>query len=179
VIAFRNVFGGTVRDHAVTTFLDPQTPGPIHRISVDDWKTDACPHHGPSLAISADGTYHVTWFTDGLARKGLFYARSSDGGATFSEPMPVGRSDRNPSHPYLIAARGALWLAWKEFDGEKTTVSAMVSRDEGRTWSVAKVLAETSDASDHPLLATQGNRVFLSWQTQAEGYRFMSLEDVR
>jgi hypothetical protein len=179
VVAFRNVFGGTVRDHAVTTFLDPQTPGPIHRISVDDWKTDACPHHGPSLAISADGTYHVTWFTDGLARKGLFYARSSDGGVMFSEPMPVGRSDRNPSHPYLIAARGALWLVWKEFDGEKTTVSAMISRDDGRTWSVAKVLAETSDASDHPLLVTQGNRVFLSWQTQAEGYRFMSLEDVR
>jgi hypothetical protein len=55
----------------------------------------------------------------------------------------------------------------------------MISCDDGRTWSVAKALAETSDASDHPLLVTQGNRVFLSWQTQAEGYRFMSLEDVR
>ena len=61
----------------------------------------------------------------------------------------------------------------------KTTVSAMISRDEGRTWSVAKVLADTSDAPDHPLLVTRGNLVFLSWQTQAEVYRFMSLEDVR
>jgi hypothetical protein len=179
VIAFRNVFGGTVRDHAVMTFLDPQTPGPIHRISVDDWKTDVCPHHGPSLAISADGTYHVTWFTDGLARKGLFYARSSDGGATFSEPMPVGRPDHNPAHPYLIATKGALWLVWKEFDGDKTTVFAMTSRDDGRTWSAPKIAAETSDASDHPLLVTRGERVFLSWQTQAEGYRFMALEDAR
>ena len=178
-IAFRNVFGGTVRDHAVMTFLDPQTPGPIHRISVDDWKTDVCPHHGPSLAISADGTYHVTWFTDGLARKGLFYARSSDGGATFSEPMPVGRSDRNPAHPYLIAVKGALWLVWKEFDGEKTTVSVMTSHDDGRTWSAAKIVAETSNASDHPLLLSRGGRVFLSWQTQAEGYRVISLEDAR
>ena len=178
-IAFRNVFGGTVRDHAVMTFLDPQTPGPIHRISVDDWKTDVCPHHGPSLAISADGTYHVTWFTDGLARKGLFYARSSDGGATFSEPMPVGRSDRNPAHPYLIAVKGALWLVWKEFDGEKTTVSVMTSHDGGRTWSPAKIAADTSDASDHPLLVSRGGRVFLSWQTHAEGYRIMPLEDAR
>ena len=40
-----------------------------------------CPNHGPSLAISAEGTYHVTWFTDGLARKGLFYTRSTDSGA--------------------------------------------------------------------------------------------------
>jgi hypothetical protein len=179
VIAFRNVFGATVRDHAVTTFLDPQTPGPIHRVSVDNWKTDVCPHHGPSLAISADGTYHVAWFTDGLARKGLFYARSSDGGATFSEPMPVGRSDRNPAHPYLIAAKGALWLVWKEFDGEKTTVSVMTSHDGGHTWSAAKIADDTSDASDHPLLVSRGGHVFLSWQTHAEGYRIMPLEDAR
>jgi hypothetical protein len=147
VIAFRNVFGSTVRDHAVTTFADAWTPGPIYRVSVDDWKTDACPHHGPSLAISPDGTYHVTWFTNGLVRKGLFYARSADGGRTFSVPTPVGRPDRNPSHPYLMAAKDALWLVWKEFDGERTTVPAMVSRDNGRTWSSPTVVAEASDAS--------------------------------
>jgi hypothetical protein len=39
-IVFRNVFGGTVRDHAVMTFADPWTPGPVYRVSVDDWKTD-------------------------------------------------------------------------------------------------------------------------------------------
>jgi hypothetical protein len=178
VIAFRNVFGGTVRDHAVMTFADARTPGPIYRVSVDDWKTDICPHHGPSLAISADGSYHVTWFTNGSVRKGLFYARSSDGGHTFSNPVPVGRPDRSPSHPYLIAANGALWLVWKEFDGEKTRVPAMTSQDNGLTWSTPSVVAETSNASDHPLLVANGQRVFLSWQTQSEGFRFIPLEDV-
>ena len=176
-VVFRNVFGGTVRDHAVTTFTDAWTPGPIYRVSVDDWKTDVCPHHGPSLAISAEGTYHASWFTNGLARKGLFYARSADGGRTFSDPMPVGRVDRNPSHPYLMAAQGALWLVWKEFDGERTTVPAMVSHDDGRSWSSPTVVAETSDASDHPLLVANGRQVFLSWQAKREGYRLMPLED--
>jgi hypothetical protein len=178
VIAFRNVSASTVRDHAVMTFADAWTPGPIYRVSVDDWKTDACPHHGPSLAISPDGTYHVTWFTNGLVRKGLFYARSADGGRTFSVPMPVGRPDRNPSHPYLMVAKDALWLVWKEFDGERTTVPAMVSHDDGRTWSSPTIVAEASDASDHPLLVTNGKQVFLSWQAQREGYRFMPLENV-
>jgi hypothetical protein len=177
-LVFRNVFDGTVRDHAVTTFIDPRTPGPIHRVSVDDWKIDVCPHHGPSLAISADGTYHVAWFTDGLARKGLFYARSADGGKSFSAPMAIGRSERNPSHPYLVATKDALWLAWKEFDGDKTTVPVMRSHDGGLTWSEPAAAAETSDASDHPLLAANGARAFLSWQTRAEGYRFIPLEDV-
>ena len=178
VVVFRNVFDGTVRDHAVITFDDPWTPGPLHRISVDNWKTDACPHHGPSLAISPGGAYHITWFTNGSVRKGLFYARSDDGGWTFSEPMPVGRAERNPSHPYLVAAKDALWLVWKEFDGERTTVPAMVSHDNGRTWSSPIVVAEASDASDHPLLVTNGKQVFLSWRAQREGYRFMPLENV-
>jgi len=160
----------------VTTFADPQTPGPIYRVSVDDWKTDACPHHGPSLAISPDGAYHVAWFTNGRARRGLFYARSTDGGRTFSDPMPFGRP--GASHPDLAAVEGTLWLAWKEVDGETTTVLAMASHDNGRTWSEPKAPARTSDTSDHPLLVTNGREVFLSWQTQAEGYRLVPLENV-
>jgi hypothetical protein len=132
-----------------------------------------------SIAVSDDGAYHVSWFTNGLAHKGLFYARSPDGGRTFSDPMPVGHFDRNPSHPFLIAARNALWLVWKEFDGEKTTVPAMISRDNGSTWSTPIVVAETADESDHPLLATNGARVFLSWQTRSEGYRLIPLEEAR
>ena len=53
----------------------------------------------------------------------------------------------------------------------------MISRDNGSIWSTPIVVAETADESDHPLLATNGRRVFLSWQTQREGYRFIPLED--
>ena len=76
VVLFRNVFARTVRDHAITTFSGPLTPGSIYRVSVDDWAIDVCPHAGPSLALAPDGTYHATWFTNGSARKGLFYARN-------------------------------------------------------------------------------------------------------
>ena len=76
----------------------------------------------PSLAISQAGTYHVTWYTNGSVRKGLFYARSQDGGRTFSEPISIGRPDRNPSRPYVIAGPDGTAMVWKEFDGSKTTV---------------------------------------------------------
>jgi hypothetical protein len=121
VVVFRNIFPGSIRDHAVTTFTDRWTPGPIYRVSVDDWKTEVCPHAGPSLALSPDGAYHVAWYTNGSVRKGLFYASSSDGGRSFSAPMRIGDADRNPSNPYLISVGDQLWLAWKEFDGTKTT----------------------------------------------------------
>src|SRR6516162_3515159 len=138
VVLFRNVFGGTVRDHAITTFSGPLTPGSIYRVSVDDWAIDVCPHAGPSLALAPDGPYHVTWFTNGSVRKGLFYARSTDAGRTFSAPMPVGRDDRSPSRPFVVAVPGAVWLAWKEFDGNQSTVSVMRSGDTGGTWTAPK-----------------------------------------
>jgi hypothetical protein len=177
VVLFRNVFADGVRDHAVTTFVDPQTPGPIQRVSVDDWRIDACPHHGPSLAVAADGTYHATWFSDGSARQGLFYARSTDGGRRFSTPLPIGAPERQPSRPFVLALPDAVWLAWKEFDGAQTTVAVMVSRDGGIGWSAPAVVAQTADASDHPLLVSDGRRALLSWLTRNEGYRLLPLED--
>jgi len=129
-----------------------------------------------ALAVAADGSYHVAWFTSDTTRKGLFYARSGDGGQTFSQPLRIGDPARSPSRPFLLAADRTLWLAWKEFDGEHTTVRTMASRNGGRTWSEPMTAAQTGDASDHPLLITNGTQVFLSWQTRAEGYRLLPLE---
>jgi hypothetical protein len=38
---------------------------------------------------------------------------------------------------------------------------------------VARTVAETADASDHPLLIARGDHVFLSWLTKNEGYRLI------
>jgi hypothetical protein len=176
VVVFRNIFEDSVRDHAIVTFADPTTPGEVYRVSHDDWQINACPHHGPSLSISAGGTYHMTWYTNGKARKGLFYARSQDGGRTFSNPLPVGRPDRSPSRPYVMAGPHGTAIVWKEFDGEKTIANLMTSHDDGLTWSKPAAVAETTDTSDHPLLVSNGQSVFLSWMTKADGYRIQPIE---
>ncbi len=177
VVLFRNIFDGSVRDHAIVTFKDPRTPGPLRRVSVDDWKIDACPHQGPTLAIGADGSYHAAWFTDGSARHGLFYARADNGDVPFSEPRALSSPDRQPARPFLLAAGNALHLVWKEFDGEQTLVRWQASRDSGRRWSSTRTVASTADASDHPLLIAHENQAYLSWLTKTEGYRLVPLKD--
>jgi hypothetical protein len=176
VVAFRNIFEGSIRDHAIVTFADPQTPGEVHRISKDEWQIAACPHQGPSLTIGPAGTYHVAWYTNGKVRKGLFYAQSRDGGRTFSDPLPVGDPAKGPSRPYIIAGPQGTAMVWKEFDGEKTSVKLMISADDGETWSEPKVLANTTDSSDHPLLVSDGHQAYLSWMTKADGYHFQPIE---
>ena len=176
-VIFRNIFDGGVRDHAVMTFTDVSTPGDIHRVSNDDWQINACPHHGPSLSVAQNGIYHVVWYTNGKARKGLFYAHSRDEGRTFSAPMALGQPGRNPTRPFVLAGPAGTVMVWKEFDGEKTSVQMTISRDDGETWSPPKTIGSTTDTSDHPLLVANGRQVYLSWMTKADGYRLTAIED--
>jgi hypothetical protein len=176
VVVFRNIFEGSVRDHAIITFTDQGTPGELYRVSVDDWQVAACPHQGPSLSIASNGTYHVVWSTNGKLRKGLFYAQSHDGGKTFSEPMPIGQPNKGPSRPNVMTGPQGTAIVWKEFDGEKTSVNLITSTNEGKTWSQPRVIATTSDSSDHPLLVSDGRQYFLSWMTKADGYRLQLIE---
>lgn len=176
VVMFRNIFDGGIRDHATITFSDAGKPGPLYRVSDDDAKIDACPHQGPSLAIGSDGAYHATWFALGRKLKGVYYAHSEDGGKTFSEPMRIGDANAQISRPYVLAAGGAVYLAYKSFDGEKTSIDLMTSHDAGRTWSKPRTVAATANASDHPLLVAHQTTAYLSWLTLKEGYRLIPLE---
>jgi hypothetical protein len=175
VVVFRNIFEGSIRDHAIVTFTDQGTPGEVHRVSEDDWQVAACPHQGPSLSIASNGTYHVVWYTNGKVRKGLFYAQSRDGGKTFSEPMSIGQPGKGASRPYVVTGPQGTAIVWKEFDGEKTSVSLITSADDGKTWSPPRVIATTSDSSDHPILVSDGRQYFLSWMTKADGYRLQPI----
>jgi len=175
VVLFRNIFDGGIRDHAVITFSGA-TPGPLYRVSDDDAKIDVCPHQGPSLAIGKDGTYHATWFALGRKLKGLYYAHSEDGGKTFSVPMKLGDANSQTSRPYVLAEGDTVYLAYKSFDGVKTSIELMTSRDSGKTWSKPRAIATTQDASDHPLLIANQTTAYLSWLTLKEGFRLIALE---
>jgi hypothetical protein len=175
VVLFRNIFEGGVRDHGVMTFRDAVTAGPVRRVSIDDAVTDSCPHHGPSLAIDANGAYHVVWMAVGRKLKGAFYARSMDEGASFSDPLPLGSKGAQISRPFVLSGSDGLHIAWKEFDGERTTVIVITSKDNGASWGAPRRVLDTADHSDHPLLITDGSATYLSWLTSIEGYRLVSI----
>jgi len=173
VVMWRHIFPGMVRDHAIME-IPPLGEAPLRRVSEDNWHIDACPHHGPALAVGIDGAFHAAWFTEGDARKGLFYATSSDKGAHFSAPEAIGDPARNAGRAQLLAAGKDLWLAWQEFDG--TIVSIHARKKTAAGWSAARVAATTDDASDLPVLVARGTQPFLSWLTAKEGYRLIALE---
>ncbi len=174
VIAYRAIFPGGIRDQA-TQLITSKGAEPIRRVADDNWKTDACPHHGPSIAVSGSGKYHVAWFTQGTKRAGVFYANSSNQGLSYSNPVRVGGEGANVSRPYLLAIDRQVWLVWKEFDGTASSVYLKHSQDDGVSWSEPRAFAKTTSYSDHPLLLRQDQNVYLSWLTRTDGYQLIKV----
>lgn len=173
VALWRHVYGKNVRDHALLRLDGTSAP---QRASQDGWEIDACPHHGPALAIGG-GVIHQTWFSNAPQRQGLFYARSGDGGKSYSTAIPIGNFDAQAGHADLWSQGNQVWLVWKEFDGDNGVVYAMTSSDGGAKWNNPRKLASTPDNSDYPLLVSDGKRVYLSWNTLKEGYRLIPVAD--
>ena len=174
-VIWRHIYDGGVRDHAAAR-VDGGAVTMLSRVAVDDWPVQACPHHGPALAVDDMGRWHVAWYTKGNNRKGLFLARSDDGGRSWGAPAAIGNPAQGPGHPALMAVGRTLWLAWKEFDGESASIKVQHSTDGGGTWSEAVAAARTWNASDHPQLVALDGKAKLSWATRDEGWRLFDLE---
>ena len=174
VIVYRAIFPGGIRDQA-SQVISAKGAEPVRRVADDDWKTDACPHHGPSIAVSGSGKFHVAWYTQGSKRSGVFYANSTNQGISYSMPTRIGSESANVSRPYLLAMGQQVWLAWKEFNGTDALVYIKQSVDDGKTWGAPQMVSKTNGYSDHPLLINRGDVVYLSWLTRVDGYQMIKV----
>lgn len=171
-ILWRHIFNKNTRDHALIKMNPDNTPAALTRVTFDDWHIDACPHHGPDLSIDNNENIHIAWYTQGVKQQGIFYRRIDklDNNLEIKHSMD---STAGASHPQVLSHQDTIYYAWKRFDGEKTEVILKTSKDNGASWSTNKVIAQTDNASDHPLLVSHNDKVYLSWLSRSEGYRYI------
>ncbi|MFI3220950.1 MAG: sialidase family protein [Methylococcales bacterium] len=174
VVVWRHIFDGGIRDHALVKFKDWQTPDTMQRLSQENWKIDACPHHGPAIAIAKSGIYHAVWFSGAESKQGLFYGYSTDQGKHFSESINFAKE--GASHPFVLAMNKQVFVTWQTFDGKVNRALVMKSTDEGKTWSPSKVIAETQEMADEPFLVSDGKRAYLSWQVAQKDYQLITIK---
>ena len=78
-----------------------------------------------------------------------------------------GVGDDTAEHADLAVSGDRVVVAWKEFDGQKSTLRAMVSDDGGNTFA-SRALATTAAASDQPRVLLHDRRFYVFWNTRAE-----------
>ncbi len=132
-------------------------------VSGDDWHVNACPDSGPRMALEADGTLWVAWFSG--AGPGVFVSRSKDGGKTFSPrttiaPLPGEKGLAN--HPDIAVLPGGKILV---VYGSQSTIFGRTLENDRKGWSPPIRLA--GDAS-HARVSVGSGQSALSF-TAREG----------
>lgn len=172
---WRHVYGQNIRDHAMAGIAAEGVTHAPTRISYDNWKIDACPHHGPAMARGGDWGWHLAWYSGAETKQGLLYARMDGSTWVTSPPHAFGNAAAQASHPDLWSTGEHVLLAWKELTEDSAVIMLMTSDDGGRNWDTPRQIAQTPGAADNPFLLDDGNRVYLSWNTARDGYRLIEL----
>ena len=172
VAMWRHVFAPNIRDHAIAELGPNGTVSESARVTFDDWKVDACPHQGPSLAFGKDGKRHQVWFNgkEGAASSTL-YAVEHAGKSSVSVPLGTGQT----SHADILVHEEQVAIVWKVFDGQSTALVLKQSDDGGNTWTEREA-GRTAASSDSPYLVTSPKGIVFIWRTQNEGIRVIPLE---
>jgi hypothetical protein len=174
VAMWRHIFGADVRDHALAELNPEGQAGKIVRATFDEWKVEACPHHGPSIAYGPNGVRHQVWFNGRDDEKGgVLYAAFEAQGKS-GTPVPLGSAQA--SHADVAVQDNRLAIVWKQFDGKSTAILGKTSNDNGLTWS-EQILARTSGDSDKPYLVQAPSGIVLVWHTKNEGIRIVPVSN--
>jgi hypothetical protein len=129
----------------------------------------------PRIAINTQGTIFVLWqeiiFSGGSHGGDILFARSDDGGRSFSKPENLsnsvagdgkGRISRDLWHNGsldLVVDGKAVYAAWTEYEG---ALWLRRSTDGGRTFSKLLKISDSKPARG-PALAVHGGTVYLAW----------------
>lgn len=173
---WRHVFDTNVRDHGFTS-VSAAGDGHVVRSSMDNWHVDGCPHHGPGLALAADGGYHAVWF--GMRLQGtqnvaaVRYARlRADGSPQLDTERAL--PDERAEHADVLAAGKRVAIVWRSVDGARSSLKAWLSTDHGLTFRLTELANVTGD-NDHPRLAQVGEHMVAVWRNSKE----VQVHDIR
>lgn len=162
---WRHVFEPNIRDHAFAALDGTPTPALV-RATLDDWRVDGCPHHGPSLAAAPDGGFHAVWFGIRQGQSGVRYARLLADGSPMAASVKRVPDDR-AEHADLGVRGERVAIVWRSTDGQTTRIKAWLSSDGGNHFT-ERTLAEVQGENDFPRIVQRGDALAVVWRTAKE-----------
>jgi hypothetical protein len=130
----------------------------------------------PSVAVCGQDV-HVAWKegyeTSRYENNEIYYARSTDGGANWSQAARLTNDPAWSFWPSIGCSDSIVHLIWSDWrDGEwNWEVYYKRSTDRGASWGADTRLTFDSAYSTHPSIAVSGRNVHVLWEDYRRGYR--------
>src|SRR3569832_155250 len=110
-------------------------------VTVND-NRDVIGHRFDALIVGRDGKVYVVWLDkrdkavakqrgEEYAGAALYYAVSTDGGASLPPPLAFGDLAAQPGHADVLSLGREVLLVWKEFNGEASVIRMQATSDAG------------------------------------------------
>jgi hypothetical protein len=109
------------------------------------------------VTLGTDGTLHLVFVRQSTRvgqPEGLYYSRSVDGGATWSEPLIISSSQIQWAD--VVSLNSSIHIVWQQYDGLVFANLAQVSSDGGLTWGQPQIVTGVNDESTQVALASDG-----------------------
>ncbi|SRR5579884_220813 len=153
----------------------------------DKFLYNSCVMSGPQMAFDSKNNLHIVWYTGSNTTgytPGSYYAVSSDGGKTFSQPIPLSAATQigvTLEH-MTIDSNDNAWIVWEDRTGQNNTMYMYIELPPTKI-DIAKITPDGQmtktilDISNGKLpdITAFGNKVNLSWSTQDHVVKFAPL----
>jgi hypothetical protein len=120
----------------------------------------------PSVAVDKSARIGVVWADASSRNPGISFARSVDGGASFSPLRNLSSKTNLPLDPKIAFDHlGRIFVVWSGLSEGSRDVFLARSTDSGRSFSPPKNLSASKFASELPAIAIDGeDRLYVVWR---------------
>lgn len=128
----------------------------------------------PSVA-AWDSLVHVVWYdgrdNQGNANDEIYYKRSSDSGATWSQDIRLTNDVAGSTYPSIAASGAGVHVVWMDTRSGNYEIYYKHSLDAGLSWNDDQRLTDNVTWSEFPSVAASGSMVHVVWTDQGDGNR--------
>ena len=125
----------------------------------------------PSISVS-NNTVYVVWQDSTSGNFEIFFAKSTDGGETFGDPINISNNPGVLAIPQLTVLDNNVYVVWQ--DGTSNSPSREIffakSTDGGETFGDPVNVSNTKGFSVLPQMVISNNIVYVVWSDDSLGY---------
>ena len=124
----------------------------------------------PAIATDSSGNIHVVWEDNTPGNYEIYYKKSTDGGATWSQAKRLTWNSGHSLYPVIATnSSGNIHLVWCDSTPGNYEIYYKKSQDGGATWST-KRLTWNSGCSRRPVIATDSSgNIHVVWYDTTPG----------
>jgi hypothetical protein len=116
----------------------------------------------PQMAVSGNNVYLV-WNDNSTGKYGIIFAKSTDGGMTFSTHVDISRSIGSSSSPQFAVSGNDVYVVWQAKTTGKYQIILAKSTDGGATFGAPTNISDNSGDSSYPKISISGNNIYVIW----------------